>query len=359
MPTNSQMGLFPAETSDKSTRNRSRYIPIVISSLELVDGDTPLSSLDGLEIGQYGRDRVHVSPTQSQENAAATKTNETSGPPSAPSSMSVDLQSFLENRLPARMEGRGSTLYRLTWKAWVMPLGRRISALRGSVPRTSGNGSIGWPSPIKTNANGADYAYSRGNHEKKTLQLGGAAKMCGWPSPLSSDQKGPISKKSIKKGRGDRLAGVTRLVPWPTPCVSDQNGAREPNMKRGPAPGLQCAAAMAGWQTPKLPSGGGWTTRKPTGGGLRKLEDQVLLATCGQSLTALNLQVQLTVPGVAHNGSHVEAGTTARLDPTLPRWLMAYPAAWDRCSPEIESWQLWQGVLSQISGMPSATSRGG
>ena len=41
------------------------------------------------------------------------------------------------------------------------------------------------------------------------------------------------------------------------------------------------AAHLAGWQTPKTPSGGGQTTRMTEGGGLRKLEDQALSVDSG------------------------------------------------------------------------------
>src|SRR5690606_25554218 len=46
------------------------------------------------------------------------------------SSISADLQSFLESRLRARMAAYGSPEYVLTWKHWDMPSGPPICALR-------------------------------------------------------------------------------------------------------------------------------------------------------------------------------------------------------------------------------------
>jgi len=49
--------------------------------------------------------------------------------------------------LRALTDGRGSPLFALTWKAWAMPSGPPICALRASGLHTSGNGSTSWPSP--------------------------------------------------------------------------------------------------------------------------------------------------------------------------------------------------------------------
>lgn len=43
---------------------------------------------------------------------------------------------------------------------------------------------------------------------------------------------------------------------WPTPVVGDMTGGpRPPDKKRGPAPGLQSATALAGWVTPTVEPG--------------------------------------------------------------------------------------------------------
>ena len=105
------------------------------------------------------------------------------------------LQEFLENRLRRAMAGRGSPLYRLTWKDWVMPSGLRICALLASALRTPDNDSIGWPTP---NA----LALSRGGlqaNPEKALQRRGqghqfnlddaATLAAGWSTPTARDHK--------------------------------------------------------------------------------------------------------------------------------------------------------------------------
>src|SRR3990167_6310207 len=72
------------------------------------------------------------------------------------SSPSAALGICLENRLKAVMAGCGSPLFVLRWKYWVMPLGPRISAQRGSGRRTSGNGCGSWPSPNAGPQNDSD-----------------------------------------------------------------------------------------------------------------------------------------------------------------------------------------------------------
>jgi len=66
------------------------------------------------------------------------------------------LSTKLGEALKKRTAGHGSTLYKLTWKERVTPLGRLIPALRASVLRTSGSGSIsersGWPTPTTQDA---------------------------------------------------------------------------------------------------------------------------------------------------------------------------------------------------------------
>lgn len=97
-------------------------------------------------------------------------------------------------------------------------VGRRICALRASVPRTSGKDSsssawqtpkakdwktgwlkgrsglndqaiqfVGWKTPIGNDATGSDYAYSRGDHSKKVWKLPGEAKLAdSGPQPTGS-----------------------------------------------------------------------------------------------------------------------------------------------------------------------------
>jgi len=74
-------------------------------------------------------------------------TSGTSGQPGYTSSKSAALESLLVSKLQIATRSLGSTLYKMTWKPWVMPSGRSRFLLRASVLRTSGTEPTGWPTP--------------------------------------------------------------------------------------------------------------------------------------------------------------------------------------------------------------------
>lgn len=79
------------------------------------------------------------------------------------------------------------------------------------------------------------------------------------------------------------------------------------------------ANGYSGWQTPKLPSGGGQEYRATPGGGLRKLEDQVL---------------QVIGNGRYPYDRAMEKRGVARLNPPFSLWLMGFPIMWARCAAQ-------------------------
>lgn len=102
---------------------------------------------DGRRTGLCGPDHAPASRSARPASSEGSRTSDTSGLFGESSSRSAALQSSLESRLRARLGGRGSPEYALTWKHWDMESGPRICALRASVRRTSGKGSTGWPTP--------------------------------------------------------------------------------------------------------------------------------------------------------------------------------------------------------------------
>ena len=108
--------------------------------------------------------------------------SDTSGRKCAGLSNSAYLQSSLESRLRQNLDGLGSQLYALTWKAWDMPSGLQICALRASARRISGSdcigGRSGWPTPIMSDSRGSKYSSARGKFQKKLPKLPGVAHMC-------------------------------------------------------------------------------------------------------------------------------------------------------------------------------------
>ena len=136
--------------------------PSAISSPALESGATPFGLPDGATIDLFGLApvRANLSPRQAKE--LGLMTSGTSGRRSTISSRSARLQSSLESRLRAKTQGLGSTLYKMTWKNWVLPSGRSRSRLRASVLRTSGTAPTGWPTPAARDfKSGADNREAR------------------------------------------------------------------------------------------------------------------------------------------------------------------------------------------------------
>src|SRR5690606_329181 len=73
----------------------------------------------------FGPDHVPANHSQAPENDREKGTNGTFGQSFTDLSPSAILQSFLENKLQARLDVNGSPEYALTWKRWDMPSGRR------------------------------------------------------------------------------------------------------------------------------------------------------------------------------------------------------------------------------------------
>ncbi|MEI6972413.1 MAG: hypothetical protein WCL44_12960 [bacterium] len=274
---------------------------------------------------------------------------------------SAELQKFLSVALRTRLNVSASPEFALTWKDWDMPAGEPICALRASERRTGDKGCSGWPPPAARYCKDGD---SQGV-EDRTDKLPGAARLAHWHTPTvrdlrnsGGDGKNPrclvrqaalaswptpdtTDSNTRPNGKGGAtMTDVARLAAWPTPQTKDsgqsqtaRNGgenlaviaawatpraedAESAGMRhsRGVADTLTAQAGqglpLAGWQTPKLPSGGPCKRNTP-GGGLRKLEDQADGA------------ISTSCPAVT--------GKRGVLRPGHSRWLMGYPAAWDSC----------------------------
>lgn len=124
-----------------------------------------------------------------------------------------------------------------------------------------------------------------------------------WAMPLG----GPICalRASVRHTSDSDYGG------WPTPMAGTpaQNG----NNAAGNNDSSRTTVRMAGWLTPKCPSGGGQASRTTPGGGLRKLEDQVV-----------------SVPHVP-----TEKADSGRLNPRFSLWLMGYPTDWASCGERV------------------------
>lgn len=160
-------------------------------------GHTPCAERDGRMINLSGRDRALANLSARQARKAGLLMSGTYGPLSITSLTSVGLQLSLENRLQAATLMHGSTLYNLTWKQWVTPMGLSRFRLRASVRRTSESAPIGWPTPTTSNdrypcPQEAMRNY-RENGTKIQKRLQDVAALTRWPTPTATDYKGGLS----------------------------------------------------------------------------------------------------------------------------------------------------------------------
>lgn len=180
-------------------------------------GVIPYVAPDGRMTGPCGQEVAPVNLSARQAAEKGLLTSGTFGPRSTISSASAALTQFLANRLQARTASHGSTLYHLTWKLRVTPLGRLIPALRASVRRISGKDCTGWPTPRAAEA-GPDFAILQ------RLRSGGfslqtVAQMSGWTTPSARDWKdtpGMATVRSDGRSRLDQLPRQAALAGWKT-----------------------------------------------------------------------------------------------------------------------------------------------
>ena len=225
----------------------------VISLLESASGPMRFVKRDGPTTAPSGPDHALASLSAAQASEKGLLTSGTFGHTGFTSSRSAALATSLENRLRAKTDGLGSTLYKLTWKHWDLPSGRQICALRASVRRTSGKDSGSMGDQVR---------------QDTSLTLNGVSttSLSPWPKPATTDHKGGYLGGRIRNGKWstDRLDVTAQLSGWATPVANPANGTPEAflerkrkSIERGSKMGvslsdlqMQAIHNLSGWGTP-------------------------------------------------------------------------------------------------------------
>jgi hypothetical protein len=194
-----------------SYRVSSQNTPSAISSPESGYGPLPSAAQDGPMSAPSGPAHALVNLSARQARELGLMTSGTFGLTGSTSSTSADLAQSLVSRLKPQLDILGSTLYKLTWKQSVTPLGLPVSLLRASVRRTYDNDFTGWATPVVR-----DYRNSGGdgtNPRDVPRQAG----LAGWPAPIVNDLTGSTHCYSGKHRGGTnricyKLPGTAKLV---------------------------------------------------------------------------------------------------------------------------------------------------
>ena len=182
--------------------------------------------------------------------------------------------------------------------------------------------------------------------------------LAGWPTPRQADGEknvrsaaGSASEMERKGGPQDMSMAVS-LCGWPTPTSRDhKDGTPCPNV---PINGLLGRTVwLSGWPTPNSRENGGGDYSDP--------EKAMKRLTSGHQINLSEVAlfpgpIRYTVHGEMLTGSSALMAAGGQLNPALPRWLMAFPAEWERSAPGWSSWSIWQDVMHAALEMQSDTA---
>lgn len=179
-------------------------IPNAISSQELECGVMHSDKLAGQTVGQSGREVAPANLSARQAKAKGLMMSGTYGRTFTGLSNSASLSASLANKLRAKTDLLGSTLYKLTWKNRTTPAQQSIYALRASVRRISDKDYFGWPTPASRDGKGGYQGGRMREGKISTDTLDVAAQLAGWLTCTATD--------AIKAGNVAPRPGAMGLV---------------------------------------------------------------------------------------------------------------------------------------------------
>lgn len=220
----SEASLTLSPTTSSATSN-------AISSQASADGRSHSGLQDGQTTDLFGQEVAPASRSLPPARARRPMTNATCGLRGFLSSPSAALQSSLESRLKRRLDGAGSTLFSLTWKAKATPAGRPYCQLAASGHRTSDNDVGSWPTSM------AGTPAQKGYNEAGNTDSGRkVVALASWATPNTVD-----AKLGNRNGDGQaQLCHQVLMAAWSTPRANkwgfpDAHGSHEQPIS-GPTP---------------------------------------------------------------------------------------------------------------------------
>jgi hypothetical protein len=314
--------------------------PNVISSPGSVAGATLSDSQDGPTTVPALREVLLASLSARQAKERGLMTSGTYGPRSSISLSSDILQLYLENKLPARLDSRGSTLFKLTWKRRATPQQRSIFALRASGLHTSVSVYSGVPTP-DTGMNLTDANWEQRRAECKAkwgqngfgLTLGMAASLAAVPSPctpnggrsMSIEKMDATGKTLDGRKHTASLEHVVKFSSAPTPTLHDSDRGGRAKRAMGESrhgSNLQDFALLSSTATPAARD---YKSNSST----EEFQLQQWNHPRGKPLSA---QATLADSGEAATGGTAATKSSGQLNPEYSRWLQGYPNEWGSCA---------------------------